>query len=34
VLCPGLPRWRRWVMAAPGQNVELSARLFDEEDEG
>ncbi len=30
VLCPGLPRWRRWVLAAPGQSVEISARMFDE----
>ncbi|MBI3183231.1 MAG: protein kinase [Myxococcales bacterium] len=30
VLCPGLPRWTRWVMAAPGQSVQVSARMFDE----
>jgi serine/threonine protein kinase len=29
VSCPALPRWSRWVMAAPGQRIELSARMFD-----
>jgi eukaryotic-like serine/threonine-protein kinase len=31
VMCAGLPRWSRQVMAAPAQPVELSARLFDEQ---
>lgn len=29
VSCPALPRWSRWVMAAPGQRIELSAHMFD-----
>lgn len=30
VMCPGLPRWTRWVLATPGQTVTLSARLLDQ----
>ncbi len=30
VMCPGLPRRTQWVLAAPGQEVQVSARMFDE----
>jgi hypothetical protein len=30
VMCPGLPRRTQWVMGAPGQEVQVSVRLFDD----
>ena len=31
VMCPGLPRKTQWVLAAPGQEVQVSVRMFDDE---
>jgi hypothetical protein len=31
VMCPGLPRRTQWVLAAPGQEIQVSVRLLDGE---